>query len=53
MLYLSFCAWDYLSLTLFHDDDKCITANGQLILRMFTMLVPICEVAIIHFAQKI
>ena len=50
MLYLSFCAQDYSSLPLFHDDDKCITASGQVILHI---LVPICQVAIIHFAQKI
>ena len=43
-------AGEWLNILIFHDNNKCITANGQTILNVATD--KICHVMIILFMQK-
>ena len=63
MLYLQFCAQLGIPITttnagqrfssfIFHDDIKCITANGQTMIYIGVDYI-LCNVIIIHFVLKI
>ena len=46
-------AGDWLNNLIFHDDIKCDTDNGYTIIYVGAIILYVCQMLIIHFAQKI
>ena len=46
-------AGKWLNTLIFHDDIKCIAANGQMTIYVAANYIYMCHMTIIHFTQKI